>query len=266
MNPTLELIERRRSVRRYADRPIQEADREAVLHAALRAPTAGNQMLYSIVEIEDPRIKARLAETCDHQPFIATAPWLLLFLADYQRWYDYFLYCKAPDLAQQQGRTVRRPEEGDLLLASCDALIAAQTAVLAAESLGIGSCYIGDILENCEEHRALFDLPPYAFPISLVCFGYPDLQPEDLRQTRRFSPDLIVHRDRYRRPEAAELAEMDRQMRERVPPGHRYSHGAENPGQSMYLRKFSADFSVEMTRSVRASIARWMAGDPADQA
>ena len=60
-----------------------------------------------------------------------------------------------------------------LFLACCDALIAAQTAVIAAESLGIGTCYIGDIMENYEEHEELFGLPKYVFPIRLICFGYP---------------------------------------------------------------------------------------------
>ena len=61
-----------------------------------------------------------------------------------------------------------------LFLACCDALIAAQTAVIAAESLGIGTCYIGDIMENYEEHEELFGLPKYVFPIRLICFGYPN--------------------------------------------------------------------------------------------
>ena len=68
---------------------------------------------------------------------------------------------------------MRKPQEGDLFLACNDALIAAQTAVVAAESLGIGSCYIGDIMENYEAHRDLFGLPQYVFPICLLCFGYP---------------------------------------------------------------------------------------------
>ncbi|MEX1329519.1 MAG: nitroreductase family protein [Desulfobacterales bacterium] len=58
-----------------------------------------------------------------------------------------------------------------LLLVCCDALIAAQTAVIAAESLGVGSCYIGEIMENYEEHKELFGLPKYVFLISLICFG-----------------------------------------------------------------------------------------------
>jgi hypothetical protein len=60
--------------------------------------------------------------------------------------HDYFLHCDVDELCEWQGKPMRRPEEGDLFLAYCDALIAAQNAVIAAESFGIGLCYIGDIL------------------------------------------------------------------------------------------------------------------------
>ena len=79
---------------------------------------------------------------------------MLLFLADYQRWHDYFLTCDIEKFRARSGLTMRLPEEGDLMLACCDAVIAAQTAVIAAESLGVGSCYIGDIMENYEAYQA----------------------------------------------------------------------------------------------------------------
>ncbi|UCC75896.1 MAG: nitroreductase family protein, partial [Anaerolineales bacterium] len=151
-NPVIDVILNRKSVRVYEPRPISEEAKQVILAAALRAPTAGNMMLYSIIEVVDQAAKDTLAETCDHQPFIAKAPLVLLFLADYQRWFDYFMWSAVEELCQQRGEPLRKPEEGDLLLACCDALIAAHTAVIAAESLGIGSCYIGDIMENYEVH------------------------------------------------------------------------------------------------------------------
>ena len=85
MNRVLEVINNRRSVRKYSERRISAEEKDQVLQATLRAPTAGNMMLYSIIEIEDQDLKNKLSITCDHQPFIAKAPWVLLFLADYQR-------------------------------------------------------------------------------------------------------------------------------------------------------------------------------------
>ena len=101
----------------------------------------------------------------------------MLFLADYQRWMDLYAAAGCEQRAAELGIPVRPPAEGDLVLALMDALIAAQTAVIAAESLGIGSCYIGDIIENWETHQALFDLPRYTFPAALVCFGRPAKPP-----------------------------------------------------------------------------------------
>lgn len=132
MNATLEVIQRRRSLRNFSTQPLAAEEKEAILQAAFRSPTAGNMMLYSIIEVEDQALKDRLSETCDHQPFIAKSPFVLLFLADYQRWYDYFVLCEAERKADELGRPNRLPQEGDMLLACCDALIAAQTAVIAA--------------------------------------------------------------------------------------------------------------------------------------
>ena len=101
MNSTFTLIHNRRSVRKYTGTPISPQEKEAIIQAAMRAPTAGNLMLYSIIEVEDQALKDRLAVTCDAQPFIASAPYVLLFLADYQRWVATFDRAMAtPQFAQ----------------------------------------------------------------------------------------------------------------------------------------------------------------------
>ena len=92
INETLELLFNRKSVRAYESREIQEEEKQAILEAALQAPTAGNMTLYTILDITDQDKKDKLAVTCDNQPFIAKAPMVLIFCADYKRWYDVF--CK----------------------------------------------------------------------------------------------------------------------------------------------------------------------------
>jgi nitroreductase len=250
MNATLELLAKRKSVRAYEPVPLGPGQREAILRAALRAPTAGNQMLYSIIEIEDQALKDRLAETCDHQPFIAKAPLVLLFVADYQRWFDFFRHSGVEDLCRRTGTPFRTPQEGDLMLALSDALIAAQTAVVAAEALGLGSCYIGDIMENAEIHRELLSLPEYAFPIALVCFGVPTEGQRQRPQPPRFPEELVVFRNAYRRLEPAEFAAMESEQ----PAG---SSEAVNTGQRVFLRKYASDFMLEMNRSVRELLRSW---------
>jgi FMN reductase (NADPH)/FMN reductase [NAD(P)H] len=257
-NPTIDLLLARKSIRVYDDRPIQAAEKERILQAAMRAPTAGNMMLYSIIEVEDPALKDRLAETCDNQPFIAQAPLVLLFAADYQRWYDYYLSSGVEALCQERSLPLRRPEEGDLLLACCDALIAAHTAVVAAEALGIGSCYIGDILERCEDHQEMFHLPQYVLPVTLICFGYPTPEQSARPQPNRFAPQFIVHKNTYQRLDAQGLEAMFQPWKQQIASHGPRKDGIENVGQMNYLKKFSAAFSIEMSRSVRAMIERWV--------
>jgi len=257
MNQTIEALLGRKSVRAYEDKAIPEEVREIILKAAMRAPTAGNQMLYSIIEVDSQESKDVLAVTCDNQPFIARAPYVLLFLADYQRWYDYFKAAGVPKLCRQKGEEVRKPEEGDLFLACSDALIAAHTAVTAAEAFGIGACYIGDILENYERHRELFDLPEYAFPIALVCFGYPTEQQKQRPQPERYKKEYVVYKDKYRRLSEEEFADMFRSSNEKLFGEKKSINGAENYGQHMYMRKFAGDFSREMSRSVREMLKNW---------
>lgn len=257
MNDTLQLLLNRKSVRAYEDREISAETKDLLLQATLRAPTAGNMMLYSIIEVADQAAKDTLAQTCDNQPFIARAPLVLLFLADYQRWFDYFVYSDVAGLCERRGEEMRRPQEGDLFLACSDALIAAQTAVVAAESLGIGSCYIGDIMENYEAHRELFQLPRYVFPICLICFGYPARSQIGRAQPPRFDRKFIVFQDRYQRLDGAEFTEMYQDLQERFHKLPNAPEGVENVGQATYVRKFGADFSKEMTRSVQAILRDW---------
>ena len=254
MNETLKVIHHRRSVRAYSDRPLTREEKDQILAAAFRAPTAGNLMLYSIIEVEEQSIKDRLAVTCDDQPFISRAPYVLLFLADYQRWHDYFKRCGVAERAKALNIADRQPQVGDLMLACCDALIAAQTAVIAAESMGIGSCYIGDILEQYEVHRELFDLPQYTLPITMLCFGYPAGAAKKL--TTRFSKEAIVHTNRYRRPEGEELEKGFADLETNFRVGHDKSEYA-SAGQAVYFRKFVSDFSIELNRSVKEMLKNW---------
>jgi len=195
-------------------------------------------------------MKDSLAKSCDDQPFIARAPWVLVFVADYQRWMDYF----EASGAGRSGGALARPREGDFLLALDDALIAAQTAVIAAESLGLGSCYIGDVMERFEEHRELLGLPRYAFPAAMLCLGYPTQQQRERPRPPRFDRRHIVFKNRYERRRPEDFAEM---FADPHYAGATLLPGAANFGQHMYLRKFAAAFSEEMRRSVRRMLEEW---------
>ena len=183
-NAILSALSARKSVRVFTPDPVTPDERAAILNAAFQAPTAGNQQLYTILDITDPALKATLADLCDHQPFIAGAPLVLVFLADCRRWLNAYHAAGITD--------ARKPGGGDLMLAVADTCIAAQNAVVAAESLGIGSCYIGDVLENAEAMRDALHLPQYVVPACMLVFGRPTEQQQRRPKPARFAEQAVV--------------------------------------------------------------------------
>ena len=234
MNPVIQSLFDRKSIRVFTDREITPDEKDLILRSAVQAPTAGNQQLYTIIDVTDQAVKDILVKTCDNQPFIASAKMVLIFCADCKKWYDAFRFA---------GCEPRQPRVGDLALAISDATIAAQNAVVAAESLGIGSCYIGDIMENCEQHRELLKLPKYVFPCCMLVFGYPTEQQQERKKPLRSPMDSIVHENHYHEMDAAELEAM---LDIRVAPGNTY----ENWITAFCKRKYNSEFSREMSRSV----------------
>ena len=233
MNPIIKELHDRKSIRAYEDKPIPEDVKKEILLAAAAAPTAGNQQMYTILDIIDQNLKDRLAVTCDNQPFIAKAPLVLIFCADMQKWYDAFEDCNCQP---------RLPGKGDLFIALDDALIAAQNAVTAAWSLGVGSCYIGDIMELCEEHRKLLSLPKYVFPAAMLVFGYPTQQQIDRPKPSRCDLEYMVHENGYHRMDGPELRRLFQDKAG--------DQAYENWMQAFCTRKYNSDFAKEMSRSV----------------
>ena len=234
MNEVIKQLYERKSVRVYTDQPIDEAIVQEILMSAAMAPTAGNQQLYTILRITDRGLLEALADSCDHQPFIAQGKLVLIFCADCLKWYEAF---------KAAGCQPRDPGPGDLMLAVCDALIAAQNAVVAAQSYGIGSCYIGDIMENAETQRELLGLPEYVFPAAMLVFGYPTQQQIEREKPKRVDLKHIVRENTYQRMDAEEL----RQMLLKNCTPQTYDAWI----RLFCNRKYNSDFSREMQRSVR---------------
>jgi nitroreductase len=237
MNQTIKELNERKSIRVFRDEPVPEEIQAEILNAAFQAPTAGCQMLYSILRITDKGLKETLAEKCDHQPFIAKAPFVLIFLADVRRWLDLYktAHCSP-----------RKPGPGDALLAMADAVIAAENAVTAAHSLGLGSCYIGDILENCEDIRGLLKLPPEVFPAAMLVIGYPDEKQLQRKKPSRFERRYIVFDNTYKTLSVQEQKDM---YLERETKEGRTEADYEKSVSAFCRRKYESDFAKEMNRS-----------------
>lgn len=236
MNEIIKALAARKSVRSYTDREISSDCKEQILRGATEAPTAGNQQMYTILDITSQELKDKLSVTCDNQPFIATGKMVLIFCADFHKWYQAFTLA---------GCSPRRPGPGDFLLAVEDAAIAAQNAVTAAESLGIGSCYIGDIMENYELHRELLHLPEFVFPALMLVFGYPTPQQQEREKPKRAALDFIVHENAYPDFSPEEICQNIADLK-----GSDFDQWM----QRFCQRKYQADFSLEMSRSVAAAL------------
>lgn len=239
MNEIIKSLMERKSMRVYEDREIAKEDKELILNAAMAAPSAGCQQMYTIIDVTDQKLKEVLAITCDNQPFIATGKMVLIFCADFQKWYDAF---------ELGGCNPRIPSIGDFVLATEDATIAAQNAVVAAESLGIGSCYIGDIMENYEKHKELLNLPDYVFPSIMLVFGYPIKAQKERKKLERADLSFIVHENGYRALSEEELQ-------------HNLGKNTSKPYAEWIKHfcnfKYNSDFSREMSRSIKEALKKF---------
>ena len=258
MNETLELLQGRMSLRRYSPQPIKAEHLQLIKDCTMRAPTAGNMMLYSVLQVQAQDKKDRLAETCNHA-FIAQAPLVLLFLADMQRLYDFYRAFGVPAYCHEHGTEFQTPQASDLMMSCCDALIAAHTSVIAAESLGMGSCYIGDILGSHQEHQEIFQLPAWTFPIALVCYGY---YPQDMERklNSRFDRRFIWFQDTYEHLSRVEFEQMYGEIMSKF--ASILQKKDLNLAELTYLNFTMGKSAHEEQRSVAALLDRWLSRNP----
>ncbi|GAA1676928.1 NADPH-dependent oxidoreductase [Kribbella yunnanensis] len=179
-----------RSVRRYrADDQVSDETLTALIAAAQSAPTSGNLQLWSVVAVRDDARRRRLAVLAGEQDFIAQAPLFLVWLADLAR-------------ARQVTSSVGSPtaEGADFveaaLLSFIDTALAAQNASLAAESLGLGTVFVGAIRNNPLEVAAELGLPPNVFPVFGLTIGHPDELVETAVKPR-LPQEAVLHREQY---------------------------------------------------------------------
>lgn len=263
INETIKTILNRVSLRKYDKRQIDDEDLNLIIESAIRAPTAGNNMLYSIILIKNKDTKEKLAISCDNQPFIKDASVIMIFVADLKRLYDYFEISKVKEFCINNGIDYIRPNMQMLYLGLNDAIIAAQNAVIAAESLGIGSCYIGDIAERYEFHKELLNLPENVFIAAMLCLGY---YPEDYEKKLRprFDKKYIVHNEKYNIINSDDLKKMYeiyenkfKDSRSNKVDNEKDNVKFSNYAQMLYANKFGSDFAIEMDRSIKEMLKFW---------
>lgn len=183
---TLDLLRNRRTIRKYNDTPIGEELLSELLEVAFRAPTTGGMQLYSVVVTRDNEMKQKLAPTHFNQPTVTSAPVVLTFCADYNR---FVKWCEASDA--QPGYD----NFASFTTAMIDALLVAQQFNTAAELRGLGCCYLGTTTYNAPQIAEILNLPRLVVPVTTLTVGFPADMPQ---QVERLPLEAIVHHEQYK--------------------------------------------------------------------
>ncbi|HQV70778.1 MAG TPA: NADPH-dependent oxidoreductase [Thermoflexales bacterium] len=200
-NSIIEHIHAHASARHYKPDPVPQEWLEAIVAAGQRASSSSNLQAYSVIAVTNPQTRAALAHLCGDQEHIAEAPLFLAFCADLSR------LNRAAELRHHS--LVSEPTE-HFLIAAVDAALMAQNTALAAESLGLGVCYIGSLRNHPPEVAKLLNLPRLMFPLVGMTLGFPT-------RAGRVRPRLplkgVLHHEVYSdQNQDAALAEYDEAM------------------------------------------------------
>jgi FMN reductase (NADPH) len=198
--PTIELIYRHGSVRHYKPDPVPTQLVETIVAAAQRSSTSSNLQMTSVIAVTDADKRARLAELCGNQKHVAEAPLFLAWCADLHR---------LDRVCELRGYKQVTEYVENFLVAAVDVGITSQTAALAAESLGLGICYIGSIRNCPQDVIDLLALPRLVFPITGMTVGWPAAAP---RLRPRVATSAVLHWETYNRDQDQALYDYDRAM------------------------------------------------------
>ncbi|KAM0819132.1 putative Nitroreductase [Seiridium cardinale] len=187
-NPTLETLLQHRSVRNFLPQPLPSGTLEALVAAGQSAATSSNLQTWSVVSISDPERKAQAATLSGDQDFIRQAPLFLVFCADLSR---------LSRVSQQRGTAGTGLEYTEMfLMASIDAALAAQNVSVAAESLGLGICYVGAVRNKPRDVAHLLRLPDRVIALFGLSIGFPDpASPASVKP--RLGLDEVLHHETW---------------------------------------------------------------------
>lgn len=246
-NPTIECLMNHRSIRQFRKDPVDQETLHMILNAGIRAASAGNLQMYSFLVLDDPEKLTLFTEefgaTVQIPPVIVVA---LVDLHRIKRWLE---------LNDAKPPVLDRPAY--FMLGFWDAIIALHNVVVAAESLGLGSCYYGSILEI--DIQKQFGTPEYVFPAGMVCLGYPAEEPE-LRQ--RLPLEAVVHRNSYREFSASEIREfyLEREsVWERVSEKRKQllsEQGIHSIPQALAVQRFSEKVTRQRSEGILRNLQR----------
>ena len=196
MNDTIATLLRHRSIRRFTDQPVDPTLLSEVIDCGLRASNTGNMQLYSIITTQQDPLRSELCKL--HYGQCATAPLWLTICTDVNRYHH---YCRVNGCDKPYGNLLW------FASALVDASLCAQNICVAAESHGLGFCYLGTVMYNTRAIADLLQCPKGVVPVIAIAMGHPD---EEGRVSERLGHDAIVHDETYHTPSDNEIIAMHR--------------------------------------------------------
>lgn len=187
INETIKTILDHRSVRKFKDEPLDEDQINTLVESAQMASTSSFIQAYTIIGIQDRQIKAKLAELAGHQSYVEQNGHFFVFCADLYR-HTVGAEIEGTDVTE----TLETTEK--FMIALIDASLAAQNTTIAAESMGLGICYIGGLRNEIEKVSDLLNLPEYVVPLFGLAVGVPDAQTD---QKPRLPKENVYYTDTY---------------------------------------------------------------------
>lgn len=185
MNPTIELLKSHRSIRKFTDQPIAEHDLHEILRAGQGAATSSFLQGTTVVRVTKQDTRQAFVQLAGNQNYIATAAEFLVFCADLRR---------SSQCCVRHGDKATEGMTEQFIIVTIDVALMAQNVVVAAESMGLGICYIGAIRNDPARSAELLQLPRGVYPVFGLCLGYPDQDPE---VKPRLPIDVILKQDTY---------------------------------------------------------------------
>ena len=192
MNATIDTMLRHRSIRRFTDKPVDNALLEEITNCGLRASNTGNMQLYSIIATRQEPLRSELCKL--HFGQCATAPLWLTVCTDVNRYHH---YCRVNGCDEPYGNLLW------FISALVDASLCAQNICLAAESKGLGFCYLGTVNYNTRQIADLLQCPKGVVPVIAIAMGHPA---EEGRTSERLGTDAVLHSEVYHDPDDKEIA------------------------------------------------------------
>lgn len=203
MNETINLLKAHKSIRKFKNQYIEEEKIKEIIECAQSASTSSFIQAYSIIRVEDKNKRKSIAALAGNQVYVEECPLFLVFCGDLNR---HKIACEMNEKTMEEGYTE------SFILATVDATLAAQNALIAAESLGLGGVYIGGIRNNPLEVSNILNLPSNVYPVFGMCLGYPDDNPD---KKQRLPLEIILKVDEYTCEEDIEkLKEYDESIKD----------------------------------------------------